>query len=666
MGTSYLLIPLRDQPIVRGLAIIVLFPVTPGHLTHPEVLHASAIATAARLALLTQSRDLALQYTLEQSVAWARLQTGAGCAFAATLEDNHTLRWVAVNGPSDSRQKMLYQRHSTTRQELPALFEAVDRKAVVVEPLAPYDQNGGAEPGTLGGGYAEAGVMVCPIISKGVVLGILGVDLYHTDMKASKGANGAAAERPKREFTAHNIKQLERAADLTVKTVQSLLKEKDFFSRRWHLAFYEALQADFKRSLTILRDKGCEEIEAMKSCPPFEFISILDGILDIVLCKRQRKVGFPWPMKRRMFIDQHVWGKTLRFNCAKWEGYAHHGGLREKALVDLDNPHNDAKGPFQYLQHISDTFAKLDSDKLFEKLHPEVRGEDEVVVEAPPTRVEEETDLPPGEEEIWREMAEGAHEAARAKEAAVWREMAEGAHAEATATAAAGAEAPVVERKAPPARAVSASSSTAEVGKTSNGRDAAPLWLLYKWALSATLLLKTHYIHIMMPNASHAEKQIVVKEYAMGDVLPIDPYRDLLDDELEADLRGVTEKESWAPKSWQELDRKFSVQRLVRKQDAKHRSLKEKLLTKTVYEEEEPKRNETSSSSSIPSWAQGGSMNRTSKPAASAQQQRGPSGSKGPQKFTKRSSHVWVDYWNEVSTLPGRNYLKRPTNEPRS
>ena len=38
----------------------------------------------------------------------------------------------------------------------------------------------------------------------------------------------------------HNIKQLERTADLTSKTWHSLLKEKDFFSRRWHLAFYEA------------------------------------------------------------------------------------------------------------------------------------------------------------------------------------------------------------------------------------------------------------------------------------------------------------------------------------------------------------------------------------------------------------------------------------------
>ena len=74
-------------------------------------------------------------------------------------------------------------------------------------------------------------------------------------------------------------------------------------------------------------------------------------------------------MKRRMFIDQHVWGKTLRFNCVKWEGFAHHGALREKVLASGD-PHADAKGPFQYLEDISRTFAKLDADKLFVKLHP--------------------------------------------------------------------------------------------------------------------------------------------------------------------------------------------------------------------------------------------------------------------------------------------------------
>ena len=141
-------------------------------------------------------------------------------------------------------------------------------------------------------------------------------------------------------------------------------------------------------------------------------------------------------------------------------------------------------------------------------------------------------------------------------------------------------------------------------------------------------------------------------------------------------------QDAWAPKSWDELDRKFSVQRLVQKQDRKTRILREKLLTRTIDDEEErptatrppqarrpdprpaledPKpAKKPSAITGIPSWAQGGSMNRTTKPAASSRT--APAGSKGPQKFTKRSSHVWVDYWAEVwNRRPGGGTF---ANEP--
>jgi hypothetical protein len=65
------------------------------------------IAAAARASLLQLGHHMALTQTLEQAAVWARIQTQAGCAFAAVVESPDTLRWVAASGPSHAR----YQPH---------------------------------------------------------------------------------------------------------------------------------------------------------------------------------------------------------------------------------------------------------------------------------------------------------------------------------------------------------------------------------------------------------------------------------------------------------------------------------------------------------------------------------------------------------------------------
>jgi len=195
----------------------------------------------------------------------------------------------------------------------------------------------------------------------------------------------------------------------------------------------------------------------MSQCPPYEYITIVDAIIDIVLFTRVRHVGFPWTAKQTLFLNERVWGKTLRFNCLKWEG------------------------TFQRLQEISSAFNKcLNVDRL------------------------------------------------------------------------------------------SVTAST-------------PLWVLFQWAASALWMMTTHYLHTKMAGQPHDEIHKVMKEYGLGDQLVADPYRKPIEPRLLADLTGRPVRERWEPKSWDDLNQLFSVQRLASSHDRRKRLLRDKLFGTPKY-----------------------------------------------------------------------------------
>lgn len=86
--------------------------------------------------------------------------------------------------------------------------------------------------------------------------------------------------------------------------------------------------------------------------PDFATIGIVDGIMDLILwrpppiphhsivtcvrslahnahcydCRNMAKPpGFPWALKKAMFLDKDLWAEMCLFHPVDWEGRTHHG-----------------------------------------------------------------------------------------------------------------------------------------------------------------------------------------------------------------------------------------------------------------------------------------------------------------------------------------------------
>jgi len=279
-----------------------------------DVQFIAAVAEALRKALCYLGRCHAIATVLNQATTWCHRHLAAGCAFGAVKHNSSddALQLICAMGSRCKEAGRLY-----LREEHPLLFSGLDKGGVVVYEDVMYDQAGAPGPGRLGGGVTSSGLLLVGVREAGdptgQVVATLGADLFQTDpLKGQPGTD-------KRAFTAPIIAVAAEAGQMAGEVVHSLLTEGDCATRDWDTAFYEVLLVQMQGRL---RDREASAIARLKRpiMPDFVTIGIVDGIMDLLLWNIEKPPGFPWSLKKAMFLDQSLWTQMTNFHPATWEG----------------------------------------------------------------------------------------------------------------------------------------------------------------------------------------------------------------------------------------------------------------------------------------------------------------------------------------------------------